>query len=96
MAHALTKRPHATIDRYLAYLVAEWKDVPKVAAEWADWDEHDRLDFVVEWPIREDRLLELRRWAARGLLSAEQHAGYRELEETVRRHRPDLERLLAD
>lgn len=96
MAQALTERSHSAIDRYLAYLIAEWNDVPQVVAEWAAWEEHDRLDFVVEWPIREDHLRQLRQWADHGLLTTAQYAGYRELEETVRRHRPDLERLLAD
>ena len=48
----------AKIDRYyLDYLVREWQRVPKIAEQWDGWQDHEQLNFVVEWPIREDRLV---------------------------------------
>lgn len=93
MAHADL---HAQIDHSIAYLTAEWSVVPEVAAEWAAWDEHDRLDSVIEWPIREDRLALLRRWAAQGRMSSAQATRYEALETLVALHRGALERLVAD
>jgi hypothetical protein len=84
------------IDRYLDYLVGEWEDIPQVSDEWGEWEDHDRLDFVVEWPIREDRLHQLREWAAQGLLTPEQQARYDELLQLIACHRPLLDRLLNE
>ena len=81
VAHILT--PRERIDPYLDYLFREWED-------------HDRLDFVVEWPIREDRLHQLREWAAQGLFTPEQQARYDELLQLIACHRPLLDRLLDE
>lgn len=51
------------IDGYLTYLWDEWEEVPHLAQEWDEWDELSRLSFVVDWPIREDRLQQLQQWA---------------------------------
>jgi hypothetical protein len=86
----------ARIDDYLTYLLDEWQGIPDLAAEWAEWEEHERLDFVLEWPIREDRLHQLRERAAAGQLTPRQQARYEHVLDLERRHRPLLERLLAD
>src|SRR5437763_1840659 len=56
------------VDPYLDYLFREWRQVPQIAREWDEWGDHEQLDFVVEWPIREDRLHQLRQWHEQGLL----------------------------
>ena len=84
------------VESYLTYLLREWEAVPEVAAEWDDWEEHERLDFVLEWPIREDRWLELKRWASQGQLTPVQCARYDALSALIARHRPIIDRLLAD
>ncbi len=94
VTHVLTARER--IDPYLDYLFREWEYVPELAREWAEWDELDRLDYVVEWPIREDRLHELAQWAEQGLLTPEQRARYDMLLRLVSRHRPVLEALFDD
>ena len=97
MAQVTPKADQATrIDRYLDYLFREWEDVPEVAREWGEWEDHDRLDFVVEWPIREDRLHQLHEWASRGLFTPEQQARFDELLQLIACHRPLLDRLLAE
>ena len=85
-----------SIDDYLAYLWAEWESIPALAAEWDDWDAYEQLDFVMEWPIREDRLLMLRDWAAAGCMTDEQQARYNQLLDLIAAHRDTLERLIAD
>jgi hypothetical protein len=82
------------IDHALERLRAEWSAIPEVAAEWDTWDEPERLDFVVEWPIQEDTLWRLQDWAAQGLLSDEQRRHYNDLLEQIARHRSTLEKLL--
>jgi|SRR5687767_7420324 hypothetical protein len=84
------------VESYLEYLLREWEAVPEVAAEWDDWEEHERLDFVLEWPIREDRWLQLQHWAKDGLLTPAQCARYEALTVLMARHRPTIDRLLAD
>ena len=49
----------ARINSLLDYLISEWESLPALFAEWSDWDTQDRLDFVLDWPIRDDRLREL-------------------------------------
>ena len=86
----------ARIDHYLDYLQREWGGVPELAAEWDTWDEDSQLDFVLEWPIREDGLHQLHAWAEQGMLSPGQRTRYDALLSLVAQHRPMLETLLAD
>lgn len=84
------------IDHYLQYLWAEWTAVTQVADEWDDLTDYEQLDFVIEWPIREDRLLMLRRWSDLGELSPEQAQRFGELQVVIEQNRPIIDRLLAD
>jgi hypothetical protein len=86
----------AWIDDYLAHLLSEWADNPVVADGWDEWEEHERLDFVLEWPIRENRLHQLRQWAAEGRLTMPQQRQYDDLMMLESRNRSKLERLLTD
>lgn len=86
----------ARIEHALDYLMSEWGAIPDVSAEWDDWDEYSRLDFVLEWPLREDQLHQLQGWHASGLLTAIQLERFRQIEEFIDRNRPALERLLED
>ncbi|HET8628557.1 MAG TPA: hypothetical protein VFL91_14140 [Thermomicrobiales bacterium] len=70
--------------------------MPDLVGEWEEWEELDRLDFVLEWPIREDHVYQLKQWAAEGLLSPAQRARYDELLRLVERNRPILNDLLAE
>ena len=87
---------HTRSDDYLDYLFSEWCDLPEVEREWPTWKEAARLLFVLEWPIKEDHLHQLRQWVAEGVLTPEQMARYRELLALVEKHRPILERLLSE
>jgi hypothetical protein len=84
------------IEFALDYLRNEWEGVPELAAEWAEWDEHSRLSFAVDWPIRESHLHLLQEWAQQGLLTADQQTRYKALLELIVAQRPALERLLND
>ncbi len=84
------------IEHYLDYLLREWRSIPEIAAEWDEWEELERLDFVLEWPIREDRMHQLRNWSAQGLLTPSQCARYDEVLKLEVHHRPALEQLLKD
>jgi hypothetical protein len=86
----------ARADRYLEYLFCEWRRVPEVAQGWDEWDDYEQLDFIIEWPIREDRLYQLQQWIGEGLLRSDQRTRYQELMKLVAQHRPTLDRLLAD
>ena len=87
----------ARVDRYyLDYLFREWQWVPQIAQHWDSWQDHEQLNFVVEWPIREDCLGELQQWAEHGALTPEQGGRYGDLMRLVAEHRPTLERLLED
>lgn len=81
-------------DGLLDYLLAEWGDVPEIAHEWADMQPHERTDFLLEWPIREDRLRQLTSYAEQGALTPAQQARYRDLMRVVTQHRAVLARLL--
>ena len=91
-----TVQEQALIDDYLDYLTAEWAAIPALAEEWDSWDGLSQLSFVVDWPIREDRLGMLQHWAEQGLLTAAQRARYDELQRLVARYRPLLEQLLGE
>ena len=93
---ARTDRVEERINSYLAYLERKWRRVPDLARMWNDWDDDERLDFVVEWPIREDRLGQLQQWAAKGALTPGQHERYDGVLTLVAEYRPTMERLLAE
>ena len=84
------------VESYLEYLFRDWNAVPEVADEWSKMEEHERLDFVLEWPIREDRWLQLQHWASHGQLTPAQCARYDALSALITHHRPIIDRLLAD
>jgi hypothetical protein len=84
------------IEHALDYLIREWEAIPEVVSTWDTWDELDRLDFVIEWPIREVQLKQLRQWQGEGQFSAEQLKRFGDLERLIARHRAAVERLLAD
>jgi hypothetical protein len=84
------------IDQSFDYLTLYWTAIPEIAAGWDEREELDRLDFVLEWPLREDRLRQLHRWEQDGLLSPTQLMRLEELECLIERHRPTVDRLLAE
>lgn len=86
----------ATIDYLLAYLEAEWQDILDLEREWPDLPEWERLDFVLEWPLKESRLQQLRDFARQGRLTAEQSVRYEQLQRLLTQNRLALEHLLAD
>jgi hypothetical protein len=86
----------AWIDKSLDYLSMYWTAIPEIAAGWDDREELDRLDFVLEWPLREIRLHELQRWETEDLLTAPQQERFDELKRLIQRHRPTLDQLLAE
>lgn len=84
----------ARANSYLCYLMDEWSDLPNLAAEWAAWDDADRLDFRLEWSIREDCLMQLQEWDRGSRLAPEQHAELARLLTLIADYRPILEELL--
>jgi hypothetical protein len=84
------------IDHALDYLIRQWLAIPEVVSTWETWDELDRLDFVLEWPVRESRLNQLRQWRDEGQLSIQQLKRFAALERLIRRHRAAVDRLLAE
>jgi hypothetical protein len=93
LTHAATNQ---RIEHELDYARREWESVPEYLAAWTNWDEDERLDFVLEWAIRESSLTLLREWAANGLLSRQQQERYEDLLCTVAKHRPLIGPLLAE
>jgi hypothetical protein len=84
------------IDAWLNSLFLEWQSIPALVVEWTEWNDVDRLHFEVDWPVKEDSLATLRGWADQGLLDRDQAARFCELLALIERHRPILERLLAE
>ena len=84
------------IDHVLAVLTRQWNAIPEVVCTWESWDELDRLDFVLEWPIREMQLKQIRQWQGEGQLSADQMKRFGDLERLIAQHRAAVDRLLAE
>lgn len=86
----------ARIDGYLDYLIGEWASIPEIAAEWQEWENHEQLEFVVGWPLREDKLHQVQQWADQKLLTPDQRAHYSALMTLVAEYRTLLKELLKD
>src|SRR5688572_15821641 len=93
---AQSRQLHEWIDDYLDYLSSEWAGLPDLAAEWDEWDELSKLDFVIEWGVPADRLHQLHQWAEQDLLTPEQRARYDQLMALVAKYQPILDELLKD
>jgi hypothetical protein len=78
----------------LKNLLAFWRTVPELAAEWPEWDDYSRLDFRVEWSIDRERLWRARDAAAAGLLDEQQQRDWQELQQLVETHRATVEWML--
>ncbi|HZQ99400.1 MAG TPA: hypothetical protein VFC93_11355 [Chloroflexota bacterium] len=81
------------IEQLLTSLRADWERLPTVEAEIGGWDLLDQLTFVEEWPLVEQKLDELARYADEGQLTPAQAARYRGLLDVVERNRPIIQRL---
>ncbi len=84
------------ITRFLEYLIREWQNLPNVAQQWNTWEEDERLDFVLEWPLRTDRLQEIETYDKQGLLTPAQSERYKTLQSLIAAYSPLLKQLLAD
>jgi hypothetical protein len=71
-------------------------DLIEIDAEWDTWDEIQQLDFLFEWDIKRDRLVQLENWARQGLLTSSQLQRFRSLLHVMDERRPILDRLLAE
>ena len=83
-------------DGNLDYLLREWQSIPSLAEEWDEWDDGDRLNFELDWPVRESYLKLLSRWNDEGLLTTDQRERYHGLLRLVGTTRPLLERLFLE
>ncbi|HLH26572.1 MAG TPA: hypothetical protein VK066_28965 [Chloroflexota bacterium] len=84
------------MESFLTYLLAEWRAIPELAQEWAEWSEAERLDYASDWAIREDRLLEVTAAAQQGRLTPGQQQRYVQVQRLVAQHRPLLDRLFHE
>jgi hypothetical protein len=84
------------VDLKLQSLVSDWGRVPDFIASWPGWSEDQKLDFVLDWPTREDGLVQLRDAVAAGQLNEEQEQRYHQLESLVALHRSTMDRLLDE
>jgi hypothetical protein len=89
----VTPRTGLGIEWQLDWSLWQWGRLPAVEAEIDRWDSLDQLHFIEEWPLEEERLRRLQRYAAEGMLSAKQLARYEELKRLVEKHRPIIRRL---
>lgn len=81
----------------LRWLRDEWETrVPAYVAAWDSWDEDEKLVFVCEAGIREDSLHSAQKWAKHALLSKEEMAELRCIEEIAERNRKLLQPLLDE
>ena len=84
----------ADVDHELKWAFAAWEELPTVEREIDTWDLIDQLVFTEQWPIQEDRLRRLARYAQSIDFAETQHARYQELLSLVERNRPIIERLM--
>ena len=82
------------VENDLKNLLAFWRDVPELAAEWPEWDDYSRLDFIIEWPIDRERLCRVQDAAAAGLLDERQQQDWQELQQLIETHRATVEWML--
>lgn len=93
MAQVTTKTTEK-IDWLLDYLFREWNIIHEIATEWGELEYHEREDLWLEWPLKEDALLQLKQYVDQDLLSATQSERYQNLQRVIEELQPEAERLL--
>ena len=61
---------HQRVDRLLSHAHRVWQCLPQVVDEIDSWDVMDRVRFVEEWPLEEQRWEAIQRLAADDALDA--------------------------
>lgn len=89
----VVRTTHERIDRILSILEEQWGCLSEVETEIDEWDLIDQIVFIEEWPLEEQRLDQMKVYAAEGALTEEQMARYEELKRVVTRNRPIIRRL---
>ena len=82
------------VEKDLENLLAFWRCVPEQAAEWPEWDDMSRSDFIIQWPIERGALSRLRKAAKAGMLNARQQKDWQELQQLIETHRATVEWML--
>lgn len=72
---------------------ASWEELPRVEAEIDNWEQIDQILFIEEWPLEEQRLKRLERYALESRMTEDQLVRYEELKKLVARNRPIIRRL---
>lgn len=88
------REANESIEHILNHSLRAWESLPEVAEEISSWEPDERIDFLYEWTLEEQRLERLRKWArgTPGSMAAERRR-LEELEALVERHRPVIEDL---
>lgn len=81
------------IDNYLDYLTNSWEGLDEFWEEWPTFSEDEKVDLFIDWPIKTDRLNQVRKWAALGFLTPAQQAKYEELEALVTSKQDILDKM---
>lgn len=92
MAKVTAKRSK-DIDSTLEWSLRVWRALPEAAEEIEYWTPAERLDFLYEWPLEEQKLAELREYSEKGLMNPLQERRYRTLEEAVAQNRHLIDEL---
>lgn len=82
-----------SIDSTLDWSLEVWSELPEVAEELPSWRPFERLNYLYEWPLEEEKLSELRAYNRDGVLETAQAERFRELEGLVEENRPIIEDL---
>jgi hypothetical protein len=91
---AQKNRPSWLIDKDLQNLLGLWRTVEVQAAEWPEWNEFSRVDFIIEWPIEREASIRVKKAAKTGLLNERQQRDWQELQGLIETHRATMEWML--
>ena len=89
----VTDKRSKDIDSTLEWSLRVWRALPETAEEIEGWAPVERLDFMYEWPLEEQRLVELQEYAEREQMTPLQQRRYRTLEEVVAQNRHIIDEL---
>lgn len=77
------------MDLLLTQALGAYEELPEVVREIHDWDDSERMSYVYDWFLLEQRVEELERNSAK--MTQEQRRRLEDLRDAVRSHRDDAE-----
>lgn len=84
------------IDRMLHIAAVEWFNLPETLADFDHMDPFDQMEFLLDWPLVEDRARRLAAFARGGEMNSDQFSLFIVIVKSIARFMPYVEKVFQN